>query len=346
MIELQIDRLRPAIHPIYRRLLCAHLQQLGFDNATIFAGTRLHWEQLVDEHRYLSLEQLQWLIRRTVELTKKPWVGLEVGGVTAVSAHGPLGYAVISAPDIRGLLRVVTRYAGVRLQLVDALLKEDEEGAVLSVRERMDLGESREFICGSLLATHFQLIDTVSSRRLRDISVTLPFAAPPWADIYAEKIGCSVTFGAPEFCIRLPNSILNTPCLTADAALHRTAIRDCEHQLRQLQEGGPLSQQMGNRLLEMVPDYPSLEAMAEHFAMSRRTLIRKLKTEGTSYQELLDEVRRELALWYLLETLEPIERIAERLGYQDTSNFSRTFRRWFGSTPLVMRKSRGAEPTA
>ena len=71
---------------------------------------------------------------------------------------------------------------------------------------------------------------------------------------------------------------------------------------------------------------------------SPRTLIRKLKAEDTRYQQLLDDVRSELAAWWLTETQLPIERIAEKLGYQDTSNFSRTFRRWFGMPPLAMRK--------
>ncbi|EKF76057.1 AraC family transcriptional regulator [Alcanivorax hongdengensis A-11-3] len=336
MSQPQTDRLRPAIHPTYSRLLCAHLQQLGFDNATIFAGTRLHWEQLLSEHRYLSLEQLGRLIHRAVDLTGQPWIGLDIGGMTAVSAHGSLGYAVVSAPDVRTVLEVVTRYVGVRLRLTEIALEETDSGVALVLHERMDLAETREFIHGGLLATYFQLVDTVSSRRLRDARVSLPFEAPPWAAVYEERLGCPVTFGAPRFRIELSAATLATPCLTADPALHRTAVRDCEHQLRQLQGGGPLSQQIGNCLLEST-DYPSLEAMADRFAMSRRTLIRKLKAEGTSYQELLDEVRRELAAWYLLETHEPIERVAERLGYQDTSNFSRTFRRWFGVTPLAMR---------
>ena len=94
---------------------------------------------------------------------------------------------------------------------------------------------------------------------------------------------------------------------------------------------------MSNCLLNSPDGYPSLDDVASRLAMSRRTLIRKLKTEGTSYQELLDGVRQELAAWYLLETTIAVEQIAERLGYQDTSNFSRTFRRWFGMTPHAMR---------
>jgi hypothetical protein len=66
----------------------------------------------------------------------------------------------------------------------------------------------------------------------------------------------------------------------------------------------------------------------------------KLKAHGTSYQMLLDDVRQELAIWYLRQTDLSVEAIAERLGYSDTSNFSRTCKRWFGLTPRQIRQGR------
>lgn len=340
MTATDTDRLRPAIHPVYPRLLCAYLHEKGFDNAAIFRGTRLQWELLLGEHRFLSLEQMSRLVRRAIDLTEQPWIGLEIGGATSVSAHGPLGYAVISAPDLRAVLRVVSRFVGVRFQLVTVEVEEDDAACRLTLNELVDLAELREFISGSILATYFQLMDTVTSRHLREARVCLPVKAPPWAAVYEEKLGCPVEFGAERLSITLPRKVLDIPCLTADPALHRNAVRDCERQLKQLQGGGPLGQRIGIYLLDQEDHYPTLEQVADHFAMSRRTLIRKLKAENTSYQELLDEVRRELAAWYLLETSLPVERIAERLGYQDPSNFSRTFQRWFDTTPLTMRKGR------
>ena len=79
------------------------------------------------------------------------------------------------------------------------------------------------------------------------------------------------------------------------------------------------------------------EEMAKTLQMSERTLNRKLKAQGTSYQMLLDDVRQELAVWYLRQTDMSVEMIAERLGYRDTSNFSRTCKRWFGVTPRAIR---------
>ena len=77
--------------------------------------------------------------------------------------------------------------------------------------------------------------------------------------------------------------------------------------------------------------------MAVVECMAARTLIRHLREEGVTYQQLLDNVREELACWLLLHSSMSVEAIAERLGYQDTSNFSRTFRRWLGVTPRDFR---------
>lgn len=340
MTVIDTGRFRPAIHPVYPRILCAFLRNRGFANSAIFRGTRLRWDQLLGEHHYLSLEQMSRLIRRAQVLTERPWVGLNVGKSTAVSAHGSLGYAVVSAPDLRAVLRVISRFIGVRFQLVSAEFEELGGSCQLAMNELVDLAETREFTIGSIATTYFMLMDAVTSSRLRDAHVYLPFAAPPWAGRYPQALDCPVTFGADRLSIHLPASVLDTPCLTADPALHRTAVRDCEHQLWQLNAGGPLSQRIGVALLDHQGEYPSLDQIADEFAMSRRTLIRRLKNEGTRYQALLDDVRQELAGWYLLETTLPIERIAERLGYQDPSNFSRAFQRWFDTTPLRMRQRR------
>jgi len=82
-----------------------------------------------------------------------------------------------------------------------------------------------------------------------------------------------------------------------------------------------------------------LTELAEREHVSSRTLIRKLRDEGLTYQQLLDRVREDLACWWLLHTDLSVEAIADRLGYQDTSNFSRTFRRWVGMTPRDFRQS-------
>ena len=338
MDTLQPERLKPGIHPTYSRLLCAWLQGQGFSQADIFSGTRLQWSELVNEHRYLSLEQLSRLIRRASTLTGMQGQGLELGRTTSVSAHGALGYAVVSSASLADMLSVLERFVAIRIRWIELRLRHQDDTVCLDVVETVDLGDCREFIHGALLGTFIQMVQAVMPHQSARLSVSLPFSEEGIRAKYDDVLDCQLAFGESSFSIKVPAALLEMPCLTADAATHRNAIRDCEHQLVMLQRGGLLSQQVSIALLDQCGEYPTLDVMAERFAMSARSLMRKLKSEGSSYQQLLDEVRKEQALWLLQETVMPIELIAERLGYQDTSNFSRTFRRWFGQTPLAMRK--------
>ena len=333
------DRLRPSIHPTYARLLCAWLRQRGFDTATILRGTRLSWDALVHDNRFISLEQMNRLVRRGVSLTGMPWLGLEVGKVTQVSAHGPVGYAAVSAPDVRTICQVMTRFAPLRLQLLEYSYEEQGQACEMGARETIDLGDSREYVLCANATVLFLIIQTTTGQRLENAEVHFPYPQPDWVSHYREFFGEGLCFDADSYHVRFPLEVLDWPTLTADASAHQQSLRECERLMTQMQAGGALAQKIRHRLLDCQHQYPTLEAMATELGMSRRTLIRHLRQQGSSYQELLDDVRKEQAVWYLEQTDLSVEQVAERLGYQDTSNFSRTFRRWFSETPRAMRQS-------
>lgn len=335
------DWLRPSIHPTYARILCVWLRQQGFDTATILQGTQLSWEQLLLDQRFISLAQMARLIRRGVALTRQPWLGLSVGMATQASYHGPVGYAAMTAPDIRTMLQVITRYAPLRMQLLEYRYEEQADVCVMSALERVDMRDCREYVLAANATVLFLLVLATTGEPLRQARVCFPFAAPEWVSRYKEVFGGELVFGADYYHVVLPRAFLDTPMITTDRQAHQQSLRDCERLLRDYEAGGAWTQRVRHRLLDCAGRFPNLEHMAGEFAMSRRTLIRHLKQEGSAYQELLDDVRKEMAMWYLLQTQLPVEQVAEQLGYTDTSNFSRTFRRWFGMTPRDMRQREG-----
>ena len=85
--------------------------------------------------------------------------------------------------------------------------------------------------------------------------------------------------------------------------------------------------------------YPSLETMAFDLAIEPRTLRRKLEAQGTSYRQILADVRRNLAINYLRKTRMTTDEIASRLGYSDAANFRHAFVRWTGKTPHEYREN-------
>jgi AraC-like DNA-binding protein len=98
-----------------------------------------------------------------------------------------------------------------------------------------------------------------------------------------------------------------------------------------------------NPPMERPGTLPGLAEVAAAQHISPRTLIRRLKRDGTSFQAILDDVRQTLSRDYLMNSDMSIARIAWRLGYQDPSNFSRAFHRWHGQSPRSYREGRSRQ---
>lgn len=331
-------RLRPSVHPAYARLLVVELRKRGLPDSEIFLGTRLGWEQLLEDDRFISFEQFSRLARRGLDLSGEGWLGLDVGRSMQVSSHGPVAYAMIASRNVEQALELLDRYASLRIEVAKFRLVRSGERVRLYLEDAVGWGDLDEYVSSTILGAITLLLETVSGGLLPNASLSLAHPQPTWMEEYASRLrGLSLAFDAPGYVLDLPSDFLSTPCVTADRAAYEQAVRLCERAAAQRQSDGDLAQRVLDVLLDRQGEYPNLTEMAEALHMSNRTLIRKLKTQGTSYQMLLDDVRQELTVWYLRHTDMPVETIAERLGYSDTSNFSRTCRRWFGLTPRAIR---------
>jgi AraC-like DNA-binding protein len=335
------SQLRPSLHPTYARLLAAELKRRGFSDEDIFEGTRLTWTQLLEENRFVSFEQFRRLARRGMELTDEGWLGLDVGRSTQISSHGPLGYAMVASSDVGQVLDLAERYSALRLRIVEFGVERGGGRVRLRIEDTVGWGDVSEYVSLHIFGALCLLLETVTGMPLPGTQISFTFPAPAWVREYATRFGeVTLQFDAPASMIDMPEWFASTPCITADATAFGQAVRLCERAEAQWHGDGSVAQRVLDRLLDRQGDYPSLSEMAKDLYMSNRTLIRKLKAQGTSYQMLLDDVRQELAVWYLRQTDMPVEAIAERLGYRDTSNFSRTCKRWFGLTPRAIRSSK------
>ena len=326
-----------AIHPAYARLLYAYLQGRGVDAAAVFACAGVQWKELATEQRFFSYEEACCVIAGAQRSLDCPGLGFALGSMTQVSMHGVVGHAAVTSTNLRNTLDVVARYSGLRNAAFRYYLVPTPDGATLQVHEQFDLGSSRLFFVEGLFATLMVVIETAVGSDLSSMTVELPFPEPAWSGDYQRFELRHLYFDAPRLAFRLPDDLLIRPNLTADIYANELAKLECDRIL-----ASSATQSLVRRVREHLHacdgDYPSLERLADNWNSSSRQLIRKLKQENSSYQSVLDEVRKGRALWYLRQTEQTVEQIAAHLGYSDTSNFSRSFRRWFGLTPRDVRK--------
>ena len=287
------DWLTPAIHPAYARLMCAHLRNQGVDLEVLFNGNSLSVDSLMTQSAFVSYEQFQRLIVKAIALTKCPWLGLEISSMIQVSAHGPLGYGALAAQTVEQAFRLVEKAMKTRITIFDFKLIEKESFAVFELNETFDVGELKEFIFTMLLGSFLDMLEKASASTSKGVLVYFPFSEPSWSDKYLRRFeGIDIFFDHSGMEIHLPRALMSAYCLTADEFVYRNALRECDALLLKQQKGGDLSDRIKAELFDSGAPYPSQEEVAVRYNVSTRTLIRRLKAEGGSYQALLDDVRK------------------------------------------------------
>jgi AraC-like DNA-binding protein len=152
--------------------------------------------------------------------------------------------------------------------------------------------------------------------------------------------GKVIAFGAPVDDIAFPRNVADARIRSADPYLNKLLLDYCEDALSHRKRAGTFRASVENAIAPLLPHgKASVEEIARQLAMSPRTLARRLSEEGTSFSDVLEGLRNDLAARYLGEKEFGIAQIAWLLGYQETSAFSRAFKRWTGKAPRDIRVS-------
>jgi AraC-like DNA-binding protein len=155
----------------------------------------------------------------------------------------------------------------------------------------------------------------------------------------SETAGGPVRFGATETAVVLPSSILDEPVREAKPVIEAASLVYVDALRRRLERDVQVRSRLARELLTMLPlGELTLGAAARRLATTPRTLQRKLRDEGTSFQQVIDEVRREMTVALIRDHATPTSEIAFVLGFRDLSSFHRAFKRWMGIPPGEFRR--------
>jgi AraC-like DNA-binding protein len=328
----------PALHPVYLRLLCALLTQRGIDPEPLLGQAQLA-RSAIDGDGLLAFAPVHALIQAALERSACPWLGLQFGAAAHLHTHGNVGNAVIASGTLESALQTFVRHAGLRTRAVRFLLEQDETVTRLRLIPAFDLGRGFGFMRDALLVIVERMLEALCGQRLRGARYQLPDPRPAWAARYAEFLNGQLEFDVAGWpTLTFDRQWLKQPCLTANAQAQGLALLECERERDRMEHAATLTQRVQSLLQACGEQFPSALQTARQLRVSQRSLFRRLAGESTSFRDLVDRQRSERACWMLTHTDLPIERIAERLGYADPSNFSRSFRRWNGVTPRSFRR--------
>jgi AraC-like DNA-binding protein len=293
----------------------------------------------IDPNARLPIAQVHELLAGAVFLTGDPDIGLKAAREITPGEYGVIEYAASSAATWGEAIAAVGEY----LRLVNDALRFSVvtepartllqlESLVPLPRQSADFQSAAFHIGGSRFwPPNFE----------PTYEVWFTYPQPPDVTEYERTFrGGTLCFDAPFNGFSVPSEYLELPQHGADDNLHRL-IRDyADRVLADLPRRKSLMERVRQLLAEQLAQgAPSSDSLARQLSMSRRTMVRRLEDEGTTFKELLEDVRRSKALQYVRCSDLSMAQIAETLGFSQVSAFHRAFRRWTGQTPLEYRRA-------
>lgn len=331
------DLHHPAIPVSYARHLVELCKRWHVAEEELIADTALARLDPAQLDARLTPLEFNMLVVRALRLTGEPALGYHFGLQIKLSAHGFLGYAVMTSATLREAIQLTEKFFSTRSGALDFRFFIEGETAVVQIDNTADIKPPFAFPFESLLIGLAHAGAYITGESSLEAEIWIDFPEPVYYQACARLLPCPIRYGKPVNQLRFPARLLDKPLLLADATASQLAREQCERELEAL-SSKPLVTRVKALLGEDMSTMPDLETVARRCCMSARSLKRKLAEQGVTFSELVAELRHDEAVLLLAEGRLSIEQIAERLGYRDPANFTRAFKSWTGATPRQYRE--------
>ena len=303
----------------------------------------------------LSADYVDWRILATMfrnidrhEGCSAAWAA-RLGGQFSAAAHGSLGFAALSAPTLGTALEALIEFYPSRVTAIATQLELRDGYYVMSVHDVTGDAQSGRFLAEIVLRVVELLLGTILGHPVgENVVVGLTRPAPAAADDFIAAYDAKVVFGAAADSISIPASWWRLPSPLHDESMYWSNIAKCRELIALRQDSSSASEivraQLSSHFDRQIAGEgeplspPTQEWVAEQMHLTTRTLIRRLKKEGSSYKGILEALRREYAQTLLGNARLTVADVGELLGYKEPANFGRAFRRWIGTSPAVWRR--------
>ena len=277
------------------------------------------------------------LISAVVNAVEKPGLGIHLGSTVSILDWGVLGYAFISSKNMRRAFETLSTYQRLNGPLVNVYIREEAGEGIISSMEAFPLGELHQFAIEDWLSETRAFFDHFDVAQIEFTKVMITYPEPEHAQLYRDLYDCPVLFDQPANEIHFPAKFLKMPFNMADENVAEMCIRQCATILEHLSEEDPVVDAVRRILITRPNIAPTLEIVSTHLNMSARTLRRRLQEAGTSYKNILSEVRLGMAAEYLRSSQMAPKEIAYLMSYSCVSSFHRAFKQRYAMTPSEYR---------
>lgn len=255
----------------------------------------------------------------------------------SICASGTLGDAIVRIEKFSRTVHngcIVSASHGIDRVLITFTRVRNEDGILLATDYGMDC----------IITALVNQFRQITQEGFSPLEIHLARKTPKSTVLYDETFPCKVKFSQPVDAIVINAADLEIPLPSGLESLARQHDQVAKSYLKQFDKNTLLEKLKQLIIAELTAGQLTIESAARKMALSVRTLQRELMREKTTFRDVTDEVRKHLAAMYLREGGYNLTEISYLLGYTHSSNFSRAFKKWYGTSPANYSKTMLLQP--
>jgi AraC-like DNA-binding protein len=333
------DTLLASMRPILRRLL----EMYGLDSVALARQAGIVLPEVLGPTDRIAVDKADAVLQLAIPLIHDPAFGLQVARCWHPANLGVLGYAWLSSSTLRTGLRRLERYHRLVGDRGATEIEEVRQG--IKVRFWANRGDPAEVPVAAVavdmaIALLLDMCRMNAGAALRPVAVSLRRKTPESTAPYERFFGCAVRFGAAENFFLLAREDADALLPSSNKQLATVFDTMLGAELAMLDKSDVVARCRAAVLEYLTSGEVSEEDTAKQLHMSPRTLQRKLAEARLTYQQLVDDTRKDLALRYIDDAKRSLGDITFALGFSQPSAFTRAFKRWTGLSPTDYRAGR------
>lgn len=329
---------------IFLQALFVFCEERGLDTKRLATLSGISLRELNTKPTFkITNQQLENIWKNIVQLSKNELVGLHFGATMQIAALGVVGQVIQMSNNVKEALQ----HACSMIHLLTDFytMKVEEKAKTFTITFQKNNGfdnfsTAQNQMGDFLIAFTLYELKGLLLDNPKPIKASFPTYKKTYDKEYENILKCFIK-KSDSYVLEFRKEYLQTKIITANYEIQSLFIEQINKLQNPTSLNGGFSKRIFNFLVANSYLYSlSIESVAGNFNISVRTLQRKLKEEGVSYLQIVEEVRKSFAIHYIKKSSSTVKEIAAILGYSEPSGFVRAFKKWTGKTPTEYRNNK------
>ncbi len=327
----------PILPVNYMRIFVLVAESLGVGKEKLLEHTGIEASFLKQTDTYLTYGQYRQMKLNACRYVKDPTFYLKYGTSINLTEHGRLGHLAFSCASFEEALKNTVKYIKILNRMYD--LSADLKGDIARLEMDTIIPCRELYVCEmeQMMAALYQALKLIPNNQSLIRAVYFKYSKPAHGHRYPEFFDNRLCFNSNKNAIEFNAAEFKRNWNYGDPMIAKIAQRNLDGALQELDQLEGMKARIREVILRHPSGFPKQEEVAAHLNITPRTMARSLQRQNTSFQELADGLRKDLAIEYLQSSAWTIDEIADALGYSSAANFGRAFKKWTGQPPSEFR---------